>query len=178
MPTAEEFARQFAAETAANAGFREPPLVDPDHMPPPPKAPDQETDFDEGDDPPHPPWPEHVTSHMSPLMEMGLQAQRTVSTAEAGAEAFAPVEPDLMVAGPQAAYKGQPALLSEEEQAAVGRIVLEAAQRVLREKLDAARAKAPRRRRKAAPAPQPAPETPPKRKRGRPRKIRPEEASA
>ena len=83
-----------------------------------------------------------------------------------------PLDPDLLlVMGGQASFKGQAVELSETDQAAVARIVLESAQRRLREQLDQVRKAAPRRIRAARPA-DPIPPVV-KRKPGRPSKVLP-----
>lgn len=143
---AEAFARRFADDMVQ--GFTEPPFPDVPPMPDPPRA--QAVD---GDEPaPHPPWPERKPAE-SPLVP-----QRAVPAPREAQEA------DLRVVGAEATYRGLGAILSEREQAAVGRIVLESAQRVIRERLAEARGRAPRRKAKVVEA-----VAEPPKKRGRPK---------
>ena len=77
----------------------------------------------------------------------------------------------VVVHGRQSSFRGQFVDLSDSEHAAIGRIILEAAQRRLRAQLDEVRKRAPRRlvAKKSEPSP---PVVVPK-KRGRPRKEKP-----
>ena len=101
----------------------------------------------------------------SPLVELGKK----------GLEPPAPMLPvgtdALLVMDKLASYKGQGVELSASDQAAIARIILEAAQRRLRGQLDAVRQQAPRRRKAE-------PKTPdePKKRRGRPPKVKPADA--
>lgn len=77
----------------------------------------------------------------SPLIALGKKPEPSTASLP---------EPKLMVVDGNAVYAGQAAVLSGPDQAAIGRIVLEAVQRKLREQLAEVRRQAPRRVRKAA----------------------------
>lgn len=104
----------------------------------------------------------------SPLIELGKRAMApppapAVIADEMGTQI--PVSPEiLVVVGRQAAFRGQAVELTEQDEAAIARIVLEAAQRRLRAQLDAVKIQAPRRRKKEVQV------EAPKRRRGRPPK--------
>ena len=157
------FANQFSQ--GSMTGFTEPPLVDPfdpdakqarlepspdpGPMPAPPRA-----EIPDDDEPtPHPPWPEELVQGRGPtIAEPSSPGQERA---------------ELVVLDGHASYKGQTVSLNDHEKAAVGRIVLESAQRVIREHLAQARKLAPRRRRTV---PEPAPEPPKATRRGRKRR--------
>lgn len=155
-PHLQAFANRIAG-TAAQT-FTQPPLdgappvgapLDNGPLPMPP-APRAVFDDEQEAAPPHPDWPGSTAT-------FGGMVTMTP----------APTEPDLIICGSQGTYKGQAAILNDQDQAAVGRIVLEAARRVILEHLDAAKKLAPRRRMKATEQPQ---SIAPKPRRGRPPK--------